>query len=341
MKNAIKKLKLATMTILFTFAFGSINTALAEKARVDLLSSPFGTSSYIIGTALEEITRDSDAPLQVGHSESPGVAYNLIKMAKKPALKKTTIQANSIQLIYMARAGAGPFKRMKGGIAKDIRQIANYNVTARFYVSRDPAIKEITDLKGKSIGLGTKQQAWGFAAIWDLTLAGGMKPNQFKPQLIGTKAAISAFKDRLVDAVVGGAYINPVTGQYVPAPFFRELTATGEKLYYINVGEKGLRRESKMLRIPHSAFTLKPENVPGLNQPITISISTLGWWAYLDFPEEQAYQLTKVLIKNVDKFAKYHALGQLMSKEMLCYQFTPEETHPGAYRAYKEAGLMK
>ncbi len=96
-----------------------------------------------------------------------------------------------------------------------------------------------------------------------------------------------------------------------------------------------------MLRLPYSAYTLQPNRVPGLNQPITVSMGTVGWFAYLSFPEEQVYQLTKVIIKNVDRFAKYHSIGGLMTKEMLCYQFTPEETHPGAYRAYKEAGLMK
>jgi len=230
---------------------------------------------------------------------------------------------------------------MEGGIAKDIRQIANYNASVRFYVSRDPSIKEIADLKGKSVGLGSKHQAYGFAAMWDITMAGGLKKTEFKPQLIGTKAAITAFKDRLVDVVVGAGFVNPVNGKYVHAPFFRELTATGEKLYYVNIGEKGLRKEFKMLGLPYSAYTLHPNHVPGLNQPITVSMGSVGWFAYLSFPEEQVYELTKVIIENVDQFAKYHALGQLITKEMLCYQFTPEETHPGAYRAYKEAGLMK
>jgi TRAP-type uncharacterized transport system substrate-binding protein len=44
---------------------------------------------------------------------------------------------------------------------------------------------------------------------------------------------------------------------------------------------------------------------------------------------------------NVDKFAKYHALGKLLSKEMLCWNMTPDDLHPGVYRAYKEFKLMK
>ncbi len=342
---AVKNRKFVSKYIIFSVpfivAFLVSQAVAADKVKIGLISGPFGTGSYVLGTALEEIVREQSDQMIVSHTESPGVGFNLKKMAKKPELKNNTIIANADSVIAMGRNKSGLFKRLKEPIAKDIRAIAIYNAAIRFYVSRDPSIKEITDLKGKTVGLGTKQQAWGFAALWDFNLGANMTDSDFNPQLIGTKAAITAFKDHIVDAVVGAAYVNPSTRQFVPAPFFRELTATGDKLYYINTGQKVLDNFALKLKIRVLPYTLLPESTPGLNQPITVPLGTVGWYAYLPFPEEQAYHLTKLIISNVEKFAGYHGLGKLMTKELLCFGLTPEETHPGAYRAYKEAGLMK
>jgi TRAP-type uncharacterized transport system substrate-binding protein len=46
-----------------------------------------------------------------------------------------------------------------------------------------------------------------------------------------------------------------------------------------------------------------------------------------------------MIIENVGMFKEYHALGKLMSRESLAYGVDPSKIHPGALRAYKEAGL--
>ena len=47
------------------------------------------------------------------------------------------------------------------------------------------------------------------------------------------------------------------------------------------------------------------------------------------------------LIANVGEFAEFHALGGLMSAESLAYGWTAENIHPGALRAYREAGIIQ
>ena len=59
------------------------------------------------------------------------------------------------------------------------------------------------------------------------------------------------------------------------------------------------------------------------------------------FPEQLAYQVTKLIIDNVDKFAKYHTLGKLMSRQALGFGFDEKEIAPGALKAYREAGIIK
>ena len=327
-------------TILCILVGGLIvaSQTLFAQSKIAVMTAPFGTSSYVMGSAVEELVRKHSTSIQVSHSETPGVAYNIIKLERKPELKKSTIIASSPILIAMGNNARGPFKTK---MAVGLKAIGIYNGSVRFFVTRDPSIKNLQDLKGKKIAIGSKRQTgWGLGASWDLSLGAGLKNTDYDAQWIGTKAAITSFKDRLVNVVIGGGYVNPSTGQFVPAPFFRELTATGQKLYYVEMGEKAVQRESRMLGIPPMSYTLKPENTPGMDKPITVTLSILGWYAYTDFQEAEAYELAKVLINHVGEFANYHGLGKLMSKELLCYGLDENTLHPGAYKAYKEADLL-
>lgn len=67
----------------------------------------------------------------------------------------------------------------------------------------------------------------------------------------------------------------------------------------------------------------------------------IAWCAYPEFDEALAYQVAKLIIDNVNKFQDYHALGKLMSKQSLVYGWDAKNIHPGALRAYKEAGIIK
>ena len=60
-----------------------------------------------------------------------------------------------------------------------------------------------------------------------------------------------------------------------------------------------------------------------------------------NFPDEYAYEIIKMVIANIDKFAEFHALGKLMSPGALAFGWPQEQIHPGALKAYKEAGIIK
>ncbi len=80
--------------------------------------------------------------------------------------------------------------------------------------------------------------------------------------------------------------------------------------------------------------------VDSLESPIWIGADLHGLFAHPEFPEEYAYILAKAMIENIEAFGKYHALGGLMSRAGLVKGFSPEHIHPGALRAYKEAGIL-
>jgi TRAP-type uncharacterized transport system substrate-binding protein len=190
----------------------------------------------------------------------------------------------------MAQKAVKPFKKPMG---QGILAIAFYNAQGRWFVSRDTSIKTYTDLKGKKVGFGTKQQTgWCTAPYMEMTAGAGLKPKDLTLQWLGTKAAVTAFKDRLVDVCIAGGDFNPVTGKFFPAPFFQELLATEKNLHHLNPGKKTLETASKKTGLPFPPYTIKTGQVPDLDRPITVTMSPVGWFAYRDVPEAQIFELT-------------------------------------------------
>lgn len=310
-----------------------------EKKSYSLLSAAFGTSGYVMCTALEKIAHEHKTTFALSHSETPNPIYNIMKLEKQPEEKKTTVFVSAPDLIWLARAGKSVFKKPMG---QDIRTIGNFNIGGRWFVANDANIKELVDLKGLKIGLGNKKSpGWALAPSWDLTIGGGVKAEEVTFEYLGLKAAASAYKDGLIDAMIAGGYLNPVSGALAPAPFFLELLAASNNVHYVNTGEEALQRVQARIGLPAKTHVLKPGDIKGLDREITIGTSAITWNVYKEFPEEAAYELTRLLIDNASEFDKYHALGKLLTKEMLCWRLDPKELHPGAYRAYQEAGLMK
>ena len=50
--------------------------------------------------------------------------------------------------------------------------------------------------------------------------------------------------------------------------------------------------------------------------------------------------MTKLIIRNISKFGEVSDLGKLMSPKGMVFGWEPEKIHPGALKAYKEAGVL-
>ena len=93
----------------------------------------------------------------------------------------------------------------------------------------------------------------------------------------------------------------------------------------------------------------KPFKVDRKILPETASTQGVNWvfapaamTVHKDFPEQAAYEITKFMMKSASKLPKYHAmLNVVASPEALLGDWTAQDLHPGAARAYREAGLLK
>jgi uncharacterized protein len=323
--------------VALTICFGgSVAAAEHPLTTVYYISAPFGTSTYVLGSALEDISKKYHPWLRISHSETPGLVYNIKKLDKEPALKKTTFIGVTLGSDWLAQKGLKPFDKSHPGA----KLLGNFNLGATWLASLNPKIKTGKDLVGKKIGLGKMTQViWGCEADWLIRLGWGFG-DKVKIQYLGESEAPKALIDGLVDAAIIGGYIDPTAWQFIPGPPTLELLASGRSITHIPWGEDAVKRTiaGNIKVVP---LTIPANTIQGQNEPLEAFSDPIAWVAYPEFPNDVAYEITKLMIKNVSVFKEYHALGKLMSPKGLVWGWDREAIHVGALKAYQEAGILK
>ncbi|MGI9385229.1 MAG: TAXI family TRAP transporter solute-binding subunit [Methyloligellaceae bacterium] len=327
---------LAALGAVALIAAGSTTIEAADKTNVSLITGPFGTGSYVLGNAVEQLANKHSKTLQVSSSETPGLVYNARKMNLEPDIKKSTFMAFTTGIDYLATTGSKPFKKKLPGV----KLIANYNLGSVWLATFDPSIKSANDLVGKRVALGRPPQIlWTIEPMHIIENGWGLK-GKIKIQRLGTKKAAQALLDGNVDAAIIGGYADPVTGTFKPSPQTVELLASGKTLYHIPWGKGSVQKViDKGITMSH--LTVPAGAVAGLEKPLEGFFDAIAWVAYPEFDDKLAYEVTKMIIERVGEFKEYHALGKLMSLKSLSYGWSADRIHPGALKAYREAGLIK
>lgn len=327
------------MLAMAMLAFVSVGLAQgAERpiTNISLISAPFGTGSYVLSGALEDISKKIHPWLRITHSESPGFVFNIKKLEKEPALKKTMIIGSGVGVDWLAQNGLPPFDKKYPAV----RLLANYTLTSCWLVTLNPKIKTGKDLVGKKIALGrTTQINWAIQP--DLVMRYGWEiRDKVNIQYVGLGEAVSALLDGLVDAAIGGGYFEPINMRFSLSPQTLELLSSGRHVYHIPWGEEAVKKTIAK-GMPMIPVTVPAGAIKGLKESLPIFADTTSWCVDPEFPEDIAYEIVKLIINNCSKFGEHGDIGKLVSPQGLPFGWSPEKIHPGALKAYKEAGILK
>lgn len=327
----------------FLLALGSVSTASAAETRiVKFMSAPFGTGAYVIGAALEDITRKHHPWLRIVALEGRGSLYNIRKLNTYPLERKQdTFILTSFVAPIAAQNALGAFE--KKWPEEMLTLGFSWNLVM-FYATMDPSIKTLADLEGKKVAIGFKtQDSWGFLAAAWLEQGAGLK-DKIDLQYVGLKQARASFLDGKVDAIVVGGYVDPVNNAFVPTPATRELLAAGRDLNYVEISKDAVERAAANLaNIPALSYTLPAGALKGHDKEITGSFVGVAWYATPSFPEDLAYEVTKVIVEHSGKLDDYHAVGKMVTPGSVVWPIKNIEgvkVHPGSRRALKDAGLL-
>ena len=327
------------MCMIALIALIGTGPAFSEVVTAKIISAPFGRFAYTMASAFEDISKKYYPDLNVSIEEGFGLIYNMKKIhAATPEQKKNTIILSADASIWMAQNAKGAFKEK---IGLDVVPLCNSVVTSTFFMSFSPDIKSMADFAGKTVAIGKKvQQSYG-QFLWYYMDIGWNLAGKTKVEWVGNTASISALKDGLAVAAPAGVYLNPVNYDLVPDPLTQEVISIRDKVYYVAPGKEALDKIRAKTGLPNKYVDIPPGSLKGQTKTLTTHASIDCWAASKDLPEDVAYHFVKMLIKHAGKLKSYHNMGRLVTQESLCFGWKPEELHPGAYKAYKEAGLMK
>lgn len=244
-----------------------------------------------------------------------------------------SIQDGDFQLGFtqsdvMAYAWDGTKSFEKDGGTHDFRVLGGlYNETVQL-ITMNPNLKEVADLKGKSVSIGAAGSGVYFNAC-DVLESAGITLDDIKPQYQSFEDSKEALKDGKIDAafIVAGAPTTAIT----------EL-ATTNGVYLINIS--GDFRDKMLEKCPYyTAQQIPAGTYPGIDEPIeTIAVkATVVVSAYLS--EDTVYNMTAALFDHAEDIAMENAKGAELNIETAT-EGMAAPFHAGAAKYYAEHGII-
>jgi len=308
-----------------------------DRVYIDFFSSTFGSGSYVLGTALEAISAKHHPYLRINNLETPGWVWHMRTIFANPERHKTTILGGDPPTLSMAYAGKKPHYD-KPLPVQQLKFLTTQFISNAFLVTLDTP-KTIRELDGKSIGFGrATQMSWTIEPETVLRKGWGI---DFKSVYLGPNESMQALLDGRVVACPAKFYSTGDLSGISPAGSLTTLQASGRPYYFISMGKPStIAKASESSKIAMGADIIPAGTLKNQPEPICVIQDVIGIMAHETFPEDLAYEFTKLCLDYHKDFSKYHSrLGKLCIPSTIAYGWFEDERHPGAIRAFEEAGI--
>ncbi|MGD9713533.1 MAG: TAXI family TRAP transporter solute-binding subunit [Thermomicrobiales bacterium] len=320
---------MASAAFLVAGAIAPAGDVLAQsKPDIRIATGRQGGAYYNMGAVIADMLVRSN----LVNSATAETSSGAIESARLAAKGTAQIAAMDNTWVVKAIAGEKPFQeKIK------LTTVAPLGSWPLFFVTlADSPIKTVDDLKGRRISVGARNSGMdNHARVLLQTL--GLSYDDIKPMYLSFGPGGRAVKDGKAEAQLQCC---------LPNGGMTELSELS-KVRAVSYGDK-LDKITKAVST-YGVTTLKKGAFKGHDKDIP-SISILqGWMATESLPEETAYIFAKIVIANLDQMAKkalqFASVKQLIEKAKAENSVKHLEMgaplHPGALKAFKEAGILK
>ena len=145
--------------------------------------------------------------------------------------------------------------------------------------------------------------------------------------------------DGTIDVGLANLWMNGASNNIGPTQGIINLQASGKPFHYVIIDKAVLdktRHERgvpyRILDIPAGTLPMQTQAMAGYANPDYVAV-------HKDFPEEAAYEYVRLVIQHLEDVNKTGGIASIFTREFLPYGL--DNMHPGAARAYREAGLLK
>jgi TRAP transporter TAXI family solute receptor len=316
--------------------------AIAQKNPVPLLLCPAGCGPTESDTILMVQMIKEGMPITLLPQESPGYMYNIREMKEERNWKRTLFSTEDVLVQLALKWGGTPELKEFLPEAVPIKFKLLYGETwwaqGKFFVTFDPKIKTIADLKGKRISLGLRSQSdWGVFSRLVLD-AYGINPSNSEIRHLTPGQLTQQLIDGTTDGAITVFGMEPHQKEFMIGGPLRQLEASGKPLRYLGVDKDTIDRLNKRWGTTFIHVTLPAGTLPKQGEPLGVGLVRGYKAAHEQFPDDQAYQIVMAVAKLAPKLKDLHVLWKIWSPELMVAGLSDENVHPGAKRAYIELG---
>ena len=319
----MKRTRLYWLAVVSLLLVAVVPGETADPMRLVMAGSSSGGTAHLYFAALAPLL-NKHIPGMEASARSGGTTEN-VPLLERGDAKVAAVNTGAVLKLYG-----------KEGLAKTrIRTLfAMFHAPYHILVPKNSPVKSVADLKDKRVSVGIKGggEAYLFQRVVE---ALGMKETDFRAEYLGKGEAVNAYKDGTLDGML---FLCPL-----PCPVITELAThpRGARLIALSAEEV----PKLLAKYPdYTEFTIEKSWYTHALKEAATDVRSFTEWYYVaardDFPEETAYQITKVLAeKHEELVAAFKAANSSTAANTAKYPGFP--LHPGTAKYLKEKGLQK
>lgn len=322
-------------------------TAVSATFNVVLSMAPFGTVSIGIRDMIEAGT---NGRIKLEHTDEPNAAVSV------PQLLARNPEQYSRTMFYINEETRGLWSQgidyNGAGIIKPdpVALYAIFPAACTTIVTNDPEVYEVADLAGKRLFPGTQG-----SVLTDITNmaveAAGIKDSV--TVIPSAKQGDAVLADREADAATTGIIFGGGLGSSL-TPGYNRLAQTTNELWVVDIPDTLLEKMRADNPVWDAAGLLQPLRVPAGAVTPAAQVDyemvrrdlycpggiTVLLWTSPEVEDEIIYQMMSAMLANRDMADTSFPFIAAAWKDRVGHAFVPQEAfHPGARRAYEEAGV--
>ena len=299
------------------------------------LTAPAGIGEYEWGLTIDRILAKQSTWLRQRSQPTQGYIYNLRTAIDQPGSWSTLVVNLDPVSPWLASKKQPPFENGMGKF--EPRGLMNATWPVWFLITQNPDVKSAADLPGRRVALGPK--AGTASLMMEETLKAAGVYDKIKLQHLSFADITNGLLDGTIDVGLANLWMNGANNRIGPTQGMINLEASGKPFRYVIIERPILERTFKERGVPYRIVDGPAGTMPLQKQAMSAFANPDYVAVDKTFPEETAYEYMRIVIRNLDEVNKTGGIASIFSKEFLPYGI--DNMHPGAARAYREAGLLK
>lgn len=310
--------------VLATFVlFGPAETVTAAKKLVPMGTGASGGYYFVLGAAISKVLNQYGQDVNVVPQSVQGSAES----TKLVSSGDLTLGLAVVDALHFATRGEREFNRPY----TDFRLVVPLPyVTMAFIVLQDSAVKNISDIKGRSVAANSKTtESVNVALLKEY----GLGPDDYKRRILNYTEQTAALKDGNLDVAVMPAWPRSAN--------ILEL-ASSRPIRFLGIDQNRLKTfDAKYpywttVSIPANTYPRQDHESPGP-----------GLFGYViaskGAPDQLVYDVTKAILEHAEDIGRIHPSGKNMTLDLVKFyvekKVMPAPFHPGALRYLTEHGV--